>query len=83
NGFPETNTAPGESCWCLESGGWFWKEGTRPLITAQQVVNSVTSENRGHANVLLDVGPDKQGRFEKASVKVLEEAGKLLQNKAQ
>ncbi|MCX6880242.1 MAG: alpha-L-fucosidase [Verrucomicrobia bacterium] len=83
NGFPETNTAPGESCWCLESGGWFWKEGTRPLITAQQVVNSVTSENRGHANVLLDVGPDKHGKFEEASVKVLAEVGKLLQNKAQ
>lgn len=74
--FPETNTAPGETCWCLEQG-WFWKEGTRPK-TARQVMDLLRTVNARHSNFLLNVGPNKQGRFEEASVRVLEEVGKLL-----
>ena len=33
--------------------------------------------NARHSNFLLNVGPNKQGRFEEASVKVLAEVGKL------
>jgi alpha-L-fucosidase len=73
--FPENNTAPGETCWCLEQG-WFWQEGARPK-TAKQVLDLLTTVNSRHSNFLLNVGPNKQGRFEEASVKVLVEVGKL------
>ena len=74
--FPETNTAPGETCWCLEKG-WFWSEGTRPK-PAPQIVDLLAKANARHSNFLLNVGPNKQGRFEPDSVKVLAEVGKLL-----
>jgi alpha-L-fucosidase len=73
--FPETNTAPGETCWCLEQG-WFWKEGARPK-TARQVVDLLATADSRNSNFLLNVGPDKHGRFEEASVRVLAEIGKL------
>lgn len=74
--FPETNTAPGETCWCLEQG-WFWKEGASPK-TAKQVVDLLTTVNGRNSNFLLNVGPNKQGRFDESSVKVLAEVGRLL-----
>jgi len=73
--FPEGNTAPGETCWCLEQG-WFWKEGASPK-TAKQVLNLLTTVNSRNSNFLLNVGPNRQGKFEEASVKVLAEIGKL------
>jgi alpha-L-fucosidase len=73
--FPETNTAPGETCWCLEKS-WFWSEGVSPK-TARQVVDLLATANGRNSNFLLNVGPDKQGKFEAASVKVLAEIGKL------
>jgi alpha-L-fucosidase len=78
--FPEANTAPGETCWCLEQG-WFWKEGASPK-TAKEVVDLLATVNGRNSNFLLNVGPDKQGRFEAASVKVLGEVGELLKAKA-
>ena len=77
--FPDGNQAPGETCWCLEQG-WFWKEGARPKI-ASQVVELLTTANSRNSNFLLKVGPDKQGKFDKSSVKVLAEIGKLLAGK--
>ena len=73
--FPEGNTAPGETCWCLEQK-WFWKEGARPK-TAKQVVDLITTVNGRNSNFLLNVGPDRHGKFEESSVKVLAEIGKL------
>jgi len=73
--FPEGNTAPGETCWCLEQG-WFWKEGASPK-TAKQVLNLLTTVNSRNSNFLLNVGPDTHGKFEESSVKVLAEIGKL------
>ena len=73
--FPEGNTAPGETCWCLEQK-WFWKEGASPK-TAKQVVDLITTVNSRNSNFLLNVGPNKQGKFEESSVKVLAEVGKL------
>ena len=78
--FPADNAYPGETCWELEQG-WFWKEGARPK-TAQQVVELLHRANSRRSNFLLNVGPDKQGRFEPASVRVLAEIGKLLKNAA-
>ena len=78
--FPDTNTAPGETCWCLEQG-WFWKEGVHPM-TAKQVVDLLNTVNKKNSNLLLNVGPNKQGRFDEASVKVLAEVEKLLNSNA-
>ena len=77
--FPETNTAPGETCWCLEQS-WFWKSGASPK-TATEVVDLITTANSRNSNFLLNVGPNKEGRFEASSVKVLAEIGKLLKAK--
>jgi len=76
--FPENNTAPGETCWCLEQG-WFWKEGARPK-TAKQVLDLLAAVNKRNSNFLLNVGPNNQGRFEEASVRVLAEVGKLRED---
>jgi alpha-L-fucosidase len=73
--FPEANPYPGETCWQLEQG-WFWKEGARPK-PAKQIVELLNRANQRHSNFLLNVGPNKQGRFEEASVKVLAEIGKV------
>jgi len=77
--FPENNAIPGETCWCLEND-WFWQEGTRPK-TARQVLDLLATVNGRNSNLLLNVGPNKQGRFEEASVKVLAEVGKLRPQK--
>lgn len=74
--FPEDNTAPGETCWCLEQG-WFWKDGASPK-TARQVVDLLTTVNGRNSNFLLNVGPDKKGHFSPESVKTLAEVGKLV-----
>lgn len=77
--FPENNTAPGETCWCLEQS-WFWSAGT-PTKTARQVVDLLTTVNQRNSNFLLNVGPNKQGRFEAASVKALAEVGELVKQR--
>lgn len=77
--FPETNAGPGETCWCLE-GSWF-HDGSGPK-SAADIVTEVRTANRRHANFLLNVGPDKRGRFQDASVKVLAEIGRLLPHEA-
>jgi len=74
--FPQSNTAPGETCWCLEQR-WFWQPGARPK-PAEQVVKLLKTANSRNSNFLLNVGPDRRGRIAPASVKVLARIGKLL-----
>ena len=76
--FPETNAAPGETVWYLE-GCWFWVPGASPR-SAGEVVELMTTANRRNSNFLLNVAPDRQGRFEESSIKVLAEIGKMLKN---
>jgi len=78
--FPPGNTAPGETCWCLEQK-WFWQEGARPK-TVKQVVNLMNTVSSRNSNFLLNVGPDRHGKFEEASIKVLAEIGKLRDRNA-
>jgi len=73
--FPEGNKAPGETCWCLEQS-WFWNKTFRPK-KAQDIAHQIDIANSRNANFLLNVAPDKQGNLGKASVKVLEEIGKI------
>jgi len=74
--FPEDNMAPGETCWCLEQK-WFWQDGARPK-SAQQVVALLSAVNSRRSNLLLNVGPDRNGRIVDESLRTLEEVGKLL-----
>jgi len=78
--FPEGNTSAGETCWCLEHS-WFWSEGTRPK-TAKQVLELLKLVNSRNSNFLLNVGPNKQGKFDDASVEVLAEVGRALASPA-
>jgi len=73
--FAADNAAPGETCWELEQG-WFWKEGTRPR-TAAQIFKVMTNANSRNSNFLLNVGPNKQGRFEPDSIEALKALGTL------
>lgn len=78
--FAGGNTAPGETCWCLEQK-WFWNEGARSK-TAKQVVDLITTANSRNSNFLLNVGPDRNGKIVDSSIKTLAEIGKLLAPKA-
>ena len=73
--FKQTNNFAGETCWCLE-GSWFHND-TGPK-NAKDIVKEIKIANSQNANFLLNVGPDNQGKFQNASVKVLAEIGKLL-----
>jgi len=73
--FPEGNKAPGETCWCLEQK-WFWNTGFSPK-KAESIVPQIIKANSRNANLLLNVAPDRNGKFEESSVKVLAEIGKL------
>jgi alpha-L-fucosidase len=73
--FPQTNTAPGETCWCLEQK-WFWNEGFRSK-TARQVFDLMITANSRNSNFLLNVGPDRNGKIIESSIKTLTEIGKL------
>lgn len=74
--FPEDNTAPGETCWKLEDK-WFWEEGFKTAITAEQIAREIKTAHTRNANFLLNVGPDKQGRILDSSLKTLAEIPKL------
>lgn len=71
------NKTTGETCWCLE-GSWF-HDGSGPK-KAQDIVRQIEIANSHNANFLLNVGPDKHGKFQDASVKVLAEIGALLKS---
>ncbi|MHC4324378.1 MAG: alpha-L-fucosidase [Planctomycetota bacterium] len=73
--FPETNKAPGETCWMLEQG-WFWKKGTRSK-TASEVVELMNTVYSRNSNFLLNVGPDRNGNIIESSTETLAETGKL------
>ncbi|MHC4642042.1 MAG: alpha-L-fucosidase [Planctomycetota bacterium] len=73
--FPETNTAPGETCWCLEQK-WFWHEGFRSK-PAKQMIGLMTTAHSRNSNFLLNVGPDKNGKIIESSIKTLAEIGNL------
>jgi len=78
--FPETNKAPGETCWKLERG-WFWSKGARSG-SAKGVMSNMAGAHSRNSNFLLNVGPDSKGNIIESSIKTLAEVGKLYRPKA-
>lgn len=74
--FPETNTAPGETCWKLEPG-WFWQKGAK-TGSVKGIIGHMEKAYARNSNFLLNVGPAKNGKIIDSSVKALEDIGKLL-----
>ncbi len=77
--FPEGSKLIGETCWTLEEK-WFWDKGYQPK-PAVEIVEQLRIANSRNANFLLNVAPDRQGKFEPESIKVLKEIGTLLGKK--
>jgi alpha-L-fucosidase len=74
--FPENNDAVGETCWQLE-GKWFWNGETvsKDASSMLELLNRVNSNN---ANLLLNVGPDRDGKIIESSLKTLVEMGESI-----
>ncbi len=73
--FPETNKAPGETCWKLEQK-WFWQEGFR-AGTPEGIMGHMAKAYARNSNFLLNVGPDRRGNIIESSRKALSEIGRL------
>jgi alpha-L-fucosidase len=78
--FPETNTAPGETCWKLEQK-WFWNDGFR-AGSAKGIMGHMATAHARNSNFLLNVGPDRNGKIIESSIKTLAEIGTLWKPKA-
>ena len=78
--FPDTNTAQGETCWKLEQG-WFWNKGYRAASTAN-IMDHMAKAHARHSNFLLNVAPNRQGRFEGTSLATLTQIGRLWRDQA-
>lgn len=74
---PEANKAPGETCYSLAGGKWFWKTRIRGYGKAQTHFDRLQAVNARNANYLINVPPNRKGKFDDAAVRVLEEIGKL------
>ena len=73
--FPEDNELVGETCWKLEDL-WFWN-GPTTTKNAADMVNLLNKVNNRNANLLMNVGPDKNGNIVDTSIQTLKEIGKL------
>jgi len=74
--FPEDNDVMGETCWKLEDQ-WFWN-GNTETKSAASIIEVLEKVNARKANLLLNVGPDKNGNILPQSEKTLIELGELL-----
>jgi alpha-L-fucosidase len=76
---PLGSTVPSQSATTLQSE-WFWKEGypSQELRAANQVVNEwLIPFNKRACNLILNVAPNRDGRFDENAVKRLAEIGTL------
>lgn len=76
--FPETNTAPGETCFTLTGRKWFWKEGTSRYRSPDGVIGKLRTANSRNSNLLLNVPPNREGKIDEAAVAVLKDIGDTL-----
>lgn len=76
---PAHSIIPSQSANTLQSV-WFWKKSfpTEALRPAAQVVNEwLIPFNRGHCNLILNVAPNRDGRFDQNAIDRLAEIGQL------
>jgi len=77
-----SNTMPALACLPIQSS-WFWKSdfpGT-PVKTAASLVNDYLKKlNTDRCNFILNVAPNKDGRFDDNAVAELKEIGKIWKN---
>jgi alpha-L-fucosidase len=77
--FPEDNDAVGETCWQLEEK-WFWN-GETVSKDASSMLELLNKVNSNHANLLLNVGPDRNGNIIESSLETLVKMGESIKNK--
>jgi alpha-L-fucosidase len=77
-----SNTMPALACLPIQSS-WFWKTDfpTTPVKTAQSLVNDyLVKLNNDRCNFILNVAPNKEGRFDDNAIAGLKEIGKIWKN---
>jgi len=77
-----SNTMPALACLPIQSS-WFWKTDfpTTPVKTAASLVNDYLKKlNSDRCNFILNVAPNKDGRFDDNAVNELKEIGKIWKN---
>jgi alpha-L-fucosidase len=79
---PPHSPIPSQSGTTLQSD-WFWKQSypTEALRPARQIVDEwLIPFNRNHCNLILNVAPNRDGRFDDNAVERLAEIGRLWKN---
>jgi alpha-L-fucosidase len=79
---PPNSPVPSQSGTTLQSD-WFWKKAypTSELASASTIVNEwLVPFNENHCNLILNVAPNRDGRFDDNAVARLAEIGKLWKN---
>jgi alpha-L-fucosidase len=79
---PPDSPIPSQSGTTLQSD-WFWKTDypTQALRPAKQIVDEwLVPFNANHCNLILNVAPNRDGRFDDNAVERLAEIGKLWKN---
>lgn len=77
-----SNTMPALACLPIQSS-WFWKSDfpTTPVKTASSLVNDYLKKlNSDRCNFILNVAPNKDGRFDDNAIAELKEIGKIWKN---
>lgn len=79
---PPNSPVPSQSGTTLQSD-WFWKKAypTSELASAKTIVDEwLVPFNENHCNLILNVAPNRDGRFDDNAVARLAEIGKLWKN---
>jgi alpha-L-fucosidase len=78
----ETNTMPALACLPLQNS-WFWKTDfpTTQVKDPLKLVNDILVPlNKANCNIILNVAPNRHGRFDDNAIAALKEIGKIYQN---
>lgn len=81
---PAGSEVPSQSATTLQSD-WFWKleYPSQKLRSAKQIVEEwLVPFNAHHCNLILNVAPNREGRFDQNAVERLDEIGQLWRDRA-
>lgn len=81
---PPGSEVPSQSATTLQSD-WFWKQEypSQELRSARQIVEEwLIPFNAHHCNLILNVAPNREGRFDQNAVERLSEIGSLWRDRA-